>query len=105
MKNWSRRELLKVASLAPAAAKIIGLPAGELARAAATLPKSEADANSPSPRERLLFDFNWRFHFGHASDPEKDFGFGDGDGGAFAKTAELFLPAREKFNDSGWQAV
>src|SRR5690348_4546715 len=105
MKNWSRRELLKVASLAPAAAKIIGLPSGESARAAAAAHEFQRGAGSSSARERLSLDFNWRFHFGHASDPAKDFHFGGGDGGAFAKTAELFLPAREKFDDSDWQAI
>lgn len=105
MKNWSRRELLKISALAPAAAKLAGLPSDESARAAMAAPQFQADASSPSPRERLLLDFGWRFHFGHASDPEKDFGFGGGDGGAFAKTAELFLPAQQKFDDSGWQAI
>ena len=105
MKHWSRRELLKVASLTPAAAKIIGLPSGEAARTGAAGHEFGTAGGLSSPRERLLLDFNWRFHFGHASDPARDFHFGGGDGGAFAKTAELFLPARQKFDDSDWQAI
>ena len=105
MKNWSRRELLRIASLAPAAARIIGLSAGEAAHAAAFAPKFQTDASSRLARERLSLDSRWRFHFGHALDPAEDFHFGGGAGGAFAKTGELFLPAREKFDDTGWQAI
>lgn len=107
MKHWSRRDLLKLGALAPAAARAFATES-ESAHGFSGAPSSAPFAeggNSPSPRERILFDFGWRFRFGHASDPSKDFGFGGGDGGAFAKTGELFAPARRDFNDSDWQPV
>ena len=112
MKHWSRRDLLKLGALAPAAAHTF---ASDSARGFSGAPSGvypggfagtqSAKGENLSPREKLLFDSDWRFHFGHASDPAKDFGFGGGDGGAFAKTGELFDPARREFNDSDWQPV
>lgn len=102
MKHCSRRDLLKLGTLGPAAARAF---ASESAHRVSGAPSSAEGGNSPSPRERILFDSDWRFHFGHASDPSKDFGFGGGDGGAFAKTGELFAPAQRDFNDSDWQPV
>ena len=107
MKHWTRRDLLKLGVLAPAAARAFATES-ESAHGFSGAPSSAPFAeggNSPSPRERILFDFGWRFRFGHASDPSKDFGFGGGDGGAFAKTGELFAPAQRDFNDSDWQPV
>jgi beta-galactosidase len=103
METFSRRDLLKFGALAPATAHALASDADHIADVHVSA-HSAAQDNS-SPRERLLFDFDWRFHFGHASDPSKDFGFGGGDGGAFAKTGELFEPARHDFNDSGWQSI
>ncbi len=101
MKHWSRRDLLKLSALAPVAARALALHPTQ-ASAASGNSVSVAQAQS-SPRERLLLDFDWRFHFGHASDPAKDFNFGGES--AFAKTGELFLPARHDFDDGAWERI
>ncbi len=107
MKSWSRRDLLRmgaqIGALAPTTVRALASDSphmGHRQQSSGSGAQSEA-----TRRERLLFDFGWRFHFGHASDPSKDFGFGGGDGGAFAKTGELFDPARPDFDDSGWQPI
>lgn len=107
MKSWSRRDLLRmgaqIGALAPTAARAL---ASDSVHPGYSRQSSGSGAQSEATRrERMLFDFGWRFHFGHASDPSKDFGFGGGDGGAFAKTGELFEPARHDFDDRGWQPV
>jgi beta-galactosidase len=104
MKHWSRRDLLKLGALAPAAAGALAFNSTR-ASAGATIPGASAAEAQSSPRERRLLDFDWRFHFGHASDPAKDFNFGGGGDGVFAKTGELCLPARRDFDDSAWQPV
>lgn len=108
MKTCSRRDLLKLGVLAPAAAHAVASEALGLSGAAFSAPRQDNAAkggSDSSPRERIIFDSGWRFHFGHASDPSRDFGFGGGDGGAFAKSGELFAPARNDFNDGVWQAI
>jgi len=102
-KDFTRRDVLKLGAITPAASA--------LASQFPTLPfrddesaRQQTDNQSgTAERERLLLDFNWRFHFGHADDPALDFGFGLSS--AFAKTGELFLPSRENFDDSQWQAI
>ncbi|MGB6877773.1 MAG: beta-galactosidase GalA [Candidatus Acidiferrales bacterium] len=103
MKHWSRRDLLKFGALAPAAARAFALHPVQ-APVASAGSGLVAQAQS-SLRERLLLDFDWRFHFGNASDPAKDFGFGGGGDGIFAKTGEIFEPARHDFDDSGWERI
>ncbi|HEV2287733.1 MAG TPA: beta-galactosidase GalA [Candidatus Acidoferrales bacterium] len=103
MTSWTRRELLQIGAMAPAAG---GLMAQDLTRSPLQNTEQSADREAPGSdkvRERLLLDFNWRFHFGNADDPEQDFHFGDWS--AFAKTGEFFLPSRTDFDDSGWQAI
>lgn len=104
MRNFSRRDLLKLGVIAPAAHAVSRAASGVCPGGSAGV-QSAKSATDSSPRERILFDSGWRFHFGHASDPAKDFGFGGGDGGVFAKTGELFEPARRKFNDSDWEPI
>lgn len=105
MKPCSRRHFLRIVAqagaLTPATVNAIN------SRISFSTPRREngEGEGGASPREKLPFDLGWRFHFGHASDPAKDFGFGGGDGGAFAKTGELFDPARHDFDDSGWQPI
>jgi len=104
-KNFTRRDVLKIGAIVPAAARVFAPPP--------STPQQTSDAGSPrqesvsqpdaSPRERLLLDFNWRFHFGHADDPAKDFHFGRES--AFAKTGYLLPPARHDFDDSKWQPI
>jgi beta-galactosidase len=103
MRKWSRRDVLKTAVVAPAAARAF-VSQGALA------PLNEFDSPQgteaeplASPRERLLLDFGWRFHLGHADEPAQDFGFGRRS--EFAKSGELFRPSRKDFDDSGWQAI
>ncbi len=103
MTSWTRRELLKIGAMAPAAA---GWMAQDLPRSPQQNTEQSADQEAPDSgkaRERLLLDCNWRFHFGNADDPEQDFHFGRWS--AFAKTGELFQPSREDFDDSGWDAI
>lgn len=103
MNRISRRDLLRLTTLAPG---VRALASGAMQSAAIPSRFASAPGSSTSSvRDRMPLDFGWRFHFGHASDPGKDFGFGGGDGGAFAKTAELFRPARQKFDDSEWQEI
>ncbi len=107
MKSWSRRDLLRigaqVGALTPTAVRALAFDPARIGHSQQT---SDSGAKGEaSSRERLLVDFDWRFHFGHASDASKDFGFGGGDGGAFAKTGELFDPARPNFDDSGWHPI
>ena len=102
--NFTRRDVLKIGAIAPAAARAFASQSASPLWSEAESPRQEfASQPEPSPRERLLLDFNWRFHFGHADDPARDLGYGKG--GAFAKSGELFLPARHNFDDSHWQAV
>ncbi|MHB8526286.1 MAG: beta-galactosidase GalA [Candidatus Acidiferrales bacterium] len=103
-KNFTRRDVLKLGAITPAAASA-------LASQFPTLPfrddesarQQKDNESAAAERERLLLDFNWRFHFGHADDPALDFGFGLTS--AFAKSGELFLPSREDFDDTPWQAI
>ncbi|MFZ0211226.1 MAG: beta-galactosidase GalA [Candidatus Acidiferrales bacterium] len=103
MANWTRRDLLKLGVIAPAAAGMIApdFPKHTLVNDGQAADSAEQDHGAT--RERLLLDFNWRFHFGHADDSAQDFGFGRES--AFAKTGELFLPSREDFDDSGWDSI
>jgi beta-galactosidase len=105
MKHWSRRDLLKLGALAPAAARAFASESAHAFSGAPSIAQSAKGGTNSSPREKLLLDSDWRFHFGHASDSSRDFGFGGGDDGAFAKTGELFDPARRDFNDGDWQPV
>ena len=105
MNEWSRRKLLKLAALAPAAVSAF---ASDFAQSAPVPANAVATETEPlSRRQRLLLDFNWRFHFGNAADPSKDFNFGGNGYGAytFAKTGEIFAPALSNFDDSGWQRI
>ena len=103
-KNFTRRDVLKIGAIAPAAARAFASQSGPPLLIEAESPRQEiAGQAEPSPRERLLLDFNWRFRFGHADDPARDFGYGKDS--AFAKSGELFLPARHNFDDSQWQTV
>ncbi|MGH9781513.1 MAG: sugar-binding domain-containing protein, partial [Candidatus Acidiferrales bacterium] len=103
-KNFTRRDVLKLGAIAPAAARAFASQPASPPSTDADSPRQEASSPSASsPRERLLLDFNWRFHFGHADDPAKDFNFGRES--AFAKTDYLFPPARHDFDDSSWQAI
>ena len=103
-KNFTRRDVLKIGAIAPAAARAFASQSASPLLSEAESQRQET-SNSPdaSPRERLLLDYNWRFHFGHADDPARDFGYGKDS--AFAKSGELFLPARHNFDDSQWQAI
>ena len=103
-KNFTRRDVLKIGAIAPAAARAFASQSASPLSSVAGSPRQEtSDSPDASPRERLLLDFNWRFHFGHADDPTKDFNFGRRS--AFAKSGELFLPSRPNFDDSQWQVV
>jgi len=103
MSEWTRREILKIGVVAPAAAAASVSPAAQrLLQTAASVP-STREATEPSGRERLLLDFGWRFHLGHANDPAQDFGFGILS--AFAKSGWLSAPARADFDDRQWRAI
>ncbi|MGH9781895.1 MAG: sugar-binding domain-containing protein, partial [Candidatus Acidiferrales bacterium] len=103
-KNFTRRDVLKIGAIAPAAAHAFVSQSASPPSTDADSPRQEAGGvRAASPRERLLLDFNWRFHFGHADDPAKDFNFGRES--AFAKTGYLFPPARHDFDDSKWQSI
>ncbi len=103
-KNFTRRDVLKIGAIAPAAARAFASQSASPLSSVAGSPRQEtSDSPDASPRERLLLDFNWRFHFGHADDPARDFGYGKDS--AFAKSGELFSPARHNFNDSKWQSI
>src|SRR5579864_7508405 len=103
-KKFTRRDVLKIGAMAPAAARVFASQSASVLSNDGESPRKESLGRpNTSPRERLLLDFNWRFHFGHADDPTRDFGYGKG--GAFAKSGELFLPARRNFDDSQWQSV
>jgi beta-galactosidase len=90
MGNWTRREVVQTGLAAAVGSRVLRRP-----------------RRSPEPaiagRERLLLDFGWRFHLGDADDPALDFGYGHGE--AYAKTGELFAPARGNFNDNDWEPV
>ena len=103
-KNFTRRDILKLGAIAPAAARAFASQsASQISGDPASSRQTFGSQHDKSPRERLLLDFNWRFHFGHASDPAKDFNFGGES--AFAKTSYLFPPARHDFDDGNWQSV
>jgi len=103
-KNFTRREVLKIAAMAPAAARAFASQSGDpLLSEIESLRQKPDSQPDTSTRERLLLDFNWRFHFGHADDPAQDFNFGKRS--IFAKSGELFLPSRQNFDDSQWQAI
>src|SRR5579864_4370037 len=103
-KNFTRRDVLKIGAIAPAAARAFASQSTSPLLREADSPRQEtSNAADESPRERLLLDFNWRFHFGHADDPARDFGYGKDS--AFAKSGELFSPARHDFDDSKWQSI
>ncbi|HEV2224189.1 MAG TPA: beta-galactosidase GalA [Candidatus Acidoferrales bacterium] len=103
-KNFTRRDVLKIGAIAPAAARAFASQSASPLLSEAESPRQEIAGHPElSPRERLLLDFNWRFHFGHADDPARDFGYGKG--GAFAKSGELLLPSRHNFDDSQWQTI
>jgi beta-galactosidase len=113
MRTWTRRDLVKGGLLAAGAA-LVPTPARALLRDDPDAPGADGGVSWDAPpaprpatsvRDRLLLDFDWRFHLGHASDPEQDFGWGRGNQGAFAKTGELFAPARPNFDVRGWRAV
>jgi len=110
MTNWTRRDILKLGVVAPAAASAAaGALANEFASdVTVTLPptptQEDSSLSKPSPRERFLFDFGWRFHLGDADDPIADFGFG-ADHAEFAKSGFLFPASRLKFDDSHWRIV
>ena len=95
--------MLKMGAIAPATVGMLEAERGQSASAGSTVQPSTGGEESSSPRERLLMDFGWRFHFGNAADPAKDFGFGIHS--AFAKTGEFCRPARQDFDDSGWEAI
>jgi len=103
-RNFTRRDILKFGAIAPAAARAFTSQSA-LAPFSDDEVANEQVSSQPDAarRERLLLDFDWRFHFGHADDPARDFGYGKN--GAFAKSGELFLPARHNFDDSQWQAI
>jgi beta-galactosidase len=103
MRKWSRREVLKTAVVAPAAARALVSQAAPAVRSE-SIPPQESETNpAASARERLLLDFGWRFHLGHADDSAQDFGFGRRS--EFAKSGEIFRPSQEDFDDSEWQAI
>src|SRR5579859_2287329 len=103
-KNFTRRDVLKIGAIAPAAARAFASQsASKLVSEAESLRQKPDSQPDTSTRERLLLDFNWRFHFGHADDPAQDFNFGKRS--IFAKSGELFLPSRQNFDDSQWQAI
>jgi beta-galactosidase len=102
MKKWTRRDVLKSAIATPAVARAL-ISQQAAGKKVETKQPQEPSESQSSPRERLLLDFDWRFHLGHADDPSQDFGFGKRS--AFAKSGELFLPSREKFDDSAWRAI
>jgi beta-galactosidase len=107
MKDLSRRDLLKLGALAPAAARAFASESERAFPGALSLARSAKSGHSASPRDRILLDSDWRFHFGHAADPAKDFNFGGSVYGdyTFAKTGEIFAPALRDFDDSSWQPV
>jgi beta-galactosidase len=106
MKDLSRRDLLKLGALAPAAARAFASESPHGLSGAPSLAQAKGRSDS-SPREHLLLDADWRFHFGHAGDPAKDFNFGGSVYGdyTFAKTGEIFAPALGDFDASAWQPV
>ncbi len=103
MKNWTRRDILKMGVAAPAAIGALGLQSAGQPTTANELAQEKDARSAVSPRDRLLFDFGWRFHFGDADDPSADFGYGDQS--EFAKSGYLFEASRLKFDDSQWRAI
>src|SRR5579864_5702205 len=103
MRKWSRREVLKTAVVAPAAARALVSQAAPAVRGESVSPQNTESNPAASARERLLLDFGWRFHLGHADDSAQDFGFGRRS--EFAKSGEIFRPSQEDFDDSEWQAI
>lgn len=103
MRKWSRRDILKTAVVAPAAARALVSHAAHKPLDRSVPPQVTEAEPLPSPRERLLLDFGWRFHLGHADDSAQDFDFGRRS--EFAKSGEFFRPSRDDFDDSGWQAI
>ena len=106
MKNWTRRDILKMGLVAPAANAAIASSRNTRApKSSSESSQERADAKgaAPSPRERLLFDFGWRFHLGNANDPHDDFGYGENT--EFAKSGFLFPASRSMFGDSQWRSI
>jgi len=105
MNNWTRRDILKMGLIAPAATGAIspGAKNRVLKSSAVELSHEPAGATAASPRERLLFDFGWRFHLGNANDPHEDFGYGENT--EFAKSGFLFPASRSMFDDSQWRSI
>ncbi|HKS83304.1 MAG TPA: beta-galactosidase GalA [Candidatus Acidoferrales bacterium] len=112
MTIWTRRELLKMGVVAPAAISALtqntdsanlAAPHSPAAPASQSAPQSASASSVASPRERLLFDFGWRFHLGDADNPSADFDYGERS--EFAKSGYLFAPSRPKFDDSQWRLI
>ena len=107
MKNWTRRDILKLSAVAPAAAgAILSPPFSDLLAASnpSSQPSQQAAAQAAaSLRQRLLFDFGWRFHLGNANDPMQDFGYGVRS--QFSKSDEFFPASHENLDDSQWREI
>jgi beta-galactosidase len=105
MSDWTRRELLKMGALVPAAAGALAeqSSAEALRESAPPVTAQQQEPNVAATRERLLFDFDWRFSLGNANDPAADFGFGQES--IFSKSNEFTSVATRRFDDSQWRAV
>ena len=110
MKDWTRRDLLKMGVAAPAAAAVAisGTDISEVGdQQASSTPASSSAQKAVGDivprREKLLLDFGWRFHLGDADDAKKDFDFGAAS--SFAKSGRLFAASRAAFDDSKWREI
>jgi beta-galactosidase len=108
MNNWTRRQILKMGLIAPAAAGAIASHSANPLNQGGESPANKfsqenAERAAASGRDRLLFDFGWRFHLGDADDAHADFGFGENT--EFAKSGFLFPASRSSFDDTQWRSI
>src|ERR1700683_4789775 len=108
MKNWTRRDILKMGIVGPAAAGAIAFRPADLLSDGSEPPASKfaqenAERAAASGRDRLLFDFGWRFQLGDAAAAHADFGFGENT--EFAKSGFLFPASRPTFDDTQWRLI
>jgi beta-galactosidase len=108
MKNWTRRDILKMGVVGPAAASAVASRPRDTASPGIESPANEfsqenAERAATSGRDRLLFDFGWRFQLGDADDAHADFGYGENT--EFAKSGFLFPASRPTFDDTQWRPI
>jgi beta-galactosidase len=114
MRQWTRRELVKVGAVAGAvsltanglAAEGIEPERGAAKQAKTPLDIVQVNVAKDELRERQSLDFGWRFALGHACDPMWDFGFGKLAGvGTYAKSGDAGGATGIGFDDSKWASM